>query len=207
MPGLVAGVDSSTQATKVLVVDAGTGAVVATGRAPHPVDGEGGARETHPDAWWEALARRAARDRPRRRRRRDRGRGPAARARRPRRRAAASLRPAMLWNDTRSAEDAAALVAELGAERWAEAIGVVPVASFTVSKWAWLRREEPAAAAAARGASTCRTTTSPGGSRARPPPIAATRPGRAGGRARREGYSDEVLGLPAVDLDPRCCRP
>ena len=52
MPGLVAGVDSSTQATKVLVVEPESGAVVASGRAPHPVDGEGGARETHPDAWW-----------------------------------------------------------------------------------------------------------------------------------------------------------
>ena len=63
MPGLVAGVDSSTQATKVLVVEPESGAVVASGRAPHPVDGEGGARETHPDAWWDG-ARRARCARP-----------------------------------------------------------------------------------------------------------------------------------------------
>ena len=47
---LVAGVDSSTQSTKVVVCDAGSGEVVRTGRAPHP-DGT----EVHPDRWWEAF--------------------------------------------------------------------------------------------------------------------------------------------------------
>ena len=58
---LVAGVDSSTQATKVVVVDAGPARVVATGRAPHEVHGTGGAAETDPETWWTALARRARR--------------------------------------------------------------------------------------------------------------------------------------------------
>ncbi len=53
------------------------------------------------------------------------------------------LRPAMLWNDTRAAADAAALVEAQGAGWWAAATGSVPVASFTVAKWAWLRRNEP----------------------------------------------------------------
>ena len=53
------------------------------------------------------------------------------------------LRPAKLWNDTESAPDADALVEELGAEAWAEACGSVPVASFTITKLAWLRRCEP----------------------------------------------------------------
>ena len=47
---LVAGVDSSTQSTKVLVCDADTGEVVRRGAAPHP---EG--TEVHPDAWEQAL--------------------------------------------------------------------------------------------------------------------------------------------------------
>ena len=55
MGSLVAGVDCSTQATKVLVVDAQTGALVAEGRAGHTVTGERGARETDPREWWEAL--------------------------------------------------------------------------------------------------------------------------------------------------------
>ncbi len=50
-----AGVDCSTQATKVLVVDPDDGRVVASGRAPHEVTGTGGARETDPAVWWEAL--------------------------------------------------------------------------------------------------------------------------------------------------------
>ena len=33
---LVAGIDSSTQNCKVLIVDAATGAIVRSGRAPHP---------------------------------------------------------------------------------------------------------------------------------------------------------------------------
>ena len=46
----VAGVDSSTQSCKVVVRDAETGALVREGRAPHP-DGT----EVDPEAWWLAL--------------------------------------------------------------------------------------------------------------------------------------------------------
>ncbi|HKS02108.1 MAG TPA: xylulose kinase, partial [Arthrobacter sp.] len=48
---LVAGVDSSTQSCKVVVLDADTGALVREGRAGHP---EG--TEVHPDHWWRALS-------------------------------------------------------------------------------------------------------------------------------------------------------
>ena len=47
---LVAGVDSSTQSTKVLVVDSDTGEVVRQGSAPHP---EG--TEVDPASWQEAF--------------------------------------------------------------------------------------------------------------------------------------------------------
>ena len=51
------------------------------------------------------------------------------------------VRPALLWNDTRSAAPAERLVAERGgAAAWAEAVGLVPVASFTVTKLRWLAR-------------------------------------------------------------------
>ena len=49
---LVAGVDSSTQSCKVVVVDAATGEPVRTGRATHP-DGT----EVEPRHWWDALSR------------------------------------------------------------------------------------------------------------------------------------------------------
>ncbi len=55
MGRLVAGVDSSTQSTTVVVLDADTGARVSTGKAPHEVTGTGGARESDPRGWWQAL--------------------------------------------------------------------------------------------------------------------------------------------------------
>jgi xylulokinase len=135
---LVAGVDSSTQACKVVVRDADTGELVRTGRAPHP---EG--TEVDPAAWWQALQAAVL--------------------------AAGGLddvaavavgaqqhgmvcldegdtvvRPALLWNDTRSARAAAELVTELGGPAaWAQAVGSVPVASFTVTKLRWLATYEP----------------------------------------------------------------
>ncbi len=140
---LVAGVDTSTQSCKVLVCDAETGAVVRLGRAAHP-DGT----EVHPDAWWTAFEQAAAQA------------GGLADV------AAVAVggqqhgmvcldgdgqvvRPALLWNDTRSAGAAADLIAELpgGAKAWAQAVGLVPVASFTVTKLRWLAHHEPEHAA------------------------------------------------------------
>ncbi len=145
---LVAGVDCSTQSTKVLVVDADSGEIVATGRAENAVEGSGGARETDPAVWWDGLAialhetGRAAEVEAISVGGQQHGLCCLDRTGRP-------LRPSMLWNDTRSAPDAARLVDSFGGpEAWASRIGVVPVASFTASKWAWVRRCEPDVAAA-----------------------------------------------------------
>ena len=134
---LVAGVDSSTQATKVVVCEARTGEVVRHGKVAHP-DGT----EVPPAAWEHALqsacsgglldgveaisvsgqqhgmvllddARRV-------------------------------VRPALLWNDLRSAAAGEDLVAELGGrDAWARAVGSVPLASFTVTKLRWTAEHEP----------------------------------------------------------------
>lgn len=134
---LVAGVDSSTQSCKVVVLDAGTGALVREGRAGHP-DGT----EVHPDHWWRALSK--AFD--------DAGGlgGVSALSVGGQQhgmvlldREGNVLRPALLWNDTRSAESAAALTDEVGAEDYAKRTGLVPVASFTVTKVRWVRDHEP----------------------------------------------------------------
>ena len=53
------------------------------------------------------------------------------------------VRPALLWNDTRSAAAAAELVDELSPEVWAQAVGSVPTAAFTVAKLRWLATHEP----------------------------------------------------------------
>jgi xylulokinase len=137
---LVAGVDSSTQSTKVVIRDAVTGALVRAGRAPHPPG-----TEVHPDVWWDALEAAVA----------DAGgmRDVSAVAVAGQQHGMVCLdddgevvRPALLWNDTRSAGAADDLVAELGPEVWAEAVGSVPVASFTVTKLRWLAEHEPASA-------------------------------------------------------------
>ena len=57
---------------------------------------------------------------------------------------------AILWNDTRSGPRRQRLVESLGREAWATRIGSVPVPSFTVTRWAWLRENEPDVARAAR---------------------------------------------------------
>lgn len=134
---LIAGVDSSTQSCKVVIRDLDSGALVRAGRAAHP-DGT----QVDPDAWWSALQEAIAQ-----------AGGIAdveaiavggqqhgmvaldAQGR--------VIRPALLWNDTRSAEAAAALTAEVGAEQFARRTGSVPVASFTLTKLRWLRDNEP----------------------------------------------------------------
>ncbi|PNH82262.1 xylulokinase [Arthrobacter sp. AFG20] len=134
---LVAGVDSSTQSCKVVVLDADTGALVREGRGSHP-DGT----EIHPDHWWQALSE--ALD--------DAGglAGVSALSVGGQQhgmvlldRDGNVLRPALLWNDTRSAGAAAALTEEVGAEDYAKRTGLVPVASFTVTKVRWVRDHEP----------------------------------------------------------------
>jgi xylulokinase len=54
------------------------------------------------------------------------------------------IRDALLWNDTRSAAAASALIEEFGADEIARRTGSVPVASFTITKLRWLRDAEPA---------------------------------------------------------------
>ena len=140
----VAGVDSSTQSCKIVIYDPASGKIIREGRASHP-DGS----EVDPQAWWDAFLEAV--------------------------RAAGGLddvralsvggqqhgmvcldergeviRPALLWNDTRSAEAARELIlergdgdSEAGARWWAQATGLVPVASFTVTKLRWLADNEP----------------------------------------------------------------
>ena len=141
---IVIGVDSSTQSTKALAVDVDSGAVVGQGRAAHTVSG-GAGRESDPEQWWEALVTALEQT----------GYADAAQgvAIGGQQHGLVALdekgvpvRPALLWNDVRSAQQAEALVERFGAQWWAQRIGSVPTASFTNAKWAWLRENEPEAA-------------------------------------------------------------
>lgn len=137
---IAVGVDSSTQSCKVLAVDLETGAVRSSGSAPHP-DGT----SVDPKHWDEALAAAwhgAGIS--------DLGSEVAGVSVAAQQHGMVALdesntpvHDALLWNDTRSAPDAAAMVAELGAEAWTQAVNLVPVASFTLTKLAWLARERP----------------------------------------------------------------
>ena len=137
---LVLGIDSSTQSTKALLVDATDGTVIVTRTAPHPPG-----TEVDPAAWLLAadettadllgcadavavggqqhgMVALDATGRP--------------------------VRDALLWNDTRSADAAAELIAEMGGpQACADAVGSVLVASFTITKLRWLRNHEPQRAA------------------------------------------------------------
>jgi xylulokinase len=136
---LVAGVDSSTQSTKVLLCEAENGTIVARASAPHP-----SGTEVDPLAWRYALQQA----------------GEELLSRADAIGVAGQqhgmvvldenaevVRPALLWNDLRSAAAASALVEERGPRWWAERTGSVPNASFTVTKLRWLAEHEPGNAA------------------------------------------------------------
>jgi len=135
---LVAGIDSSTQSCKLEVRDSDSGALVRSGQLPHPPTTPP-CSEQDPAAWWDALSSLLT----------EHGDGVAGLSVAGQQHgmvvldeALQVLRPAKLWNDTESAPQADALVHARGASWWAESVGSVPVASFTVTKLAWLREHE-----------------------------------------------------------------
>lgn len=131
----VLGVDSSTQSVKVVVRDAATGELIQSASRPHP-DGT----EVDPHDWYDALMEAIAEiggldsvdaisiagqqhgmivlD--------EKG---------------EVIRPALLWNDTRSSSQADALNLEFPDIH--ERVGSKLVASFTASKLRWLQENEP----------------------------------------------------------------
>lgn len=138
-PDLVLGIDSSTQSTKAVLVDAHDGSVVHAGSAPHP---QGTAVD--PRAWLHAfdIATAGLLDRASAVSVGGQQHGMIALDT-----AGQPVHDALLWNDTRSAAAAETLIAELGGpEVCARTVGSVLVASFTSTKLRWLRDHEPEAA-------------------------------------------------------------
>lgn len=131
----VAGIDSSTQSCKLVILDADTGELLHSSALPHP-DGT----ELAPQRWWDAfegvgatnltdidaLAITAQQhstiflD----------GNGEV-------------IRDAILWNDSRAISQGLSLRAALGPAWWAREIGVLPGAAHPISKLRWLAEAEP----------------------------------------------------------------
>ena len=146
---VVVGVDSSTQSTKVEIRDLDSGELISFGRASHPSTGIAPVSETNPLEWIaafdQAYALASAQA--------------SAQVVSPKVAAISVagqqhgmvtldhehkvVRNAKLWNDTQSAPDAQWCVDQRDAAWWAEHVGSVPVASFTVAKLSWLKRVEP----------------------------------------------------------------
>jgi xylulokinase len=143
--GKVAGIDSSTTGTTIVVCDSESGAVLRQGHAPHPLAEGEKPTELDPEAWLLSL-------------------GEAARggvlegvqaigvsgqqhgllaldA------GGVTVRAALLRGDQRAQVQAADLLDELGgAAGWTEAVGTLPQAVHPVAKLRWLAQHEPAAA-------------------------------------------------------------
>lgn len=134
-PSLVAGIDSSTQQTKLVVVDLACGDLVRSSALPHP-DGT----EIDPIHWWSALHGSGGAE----------PHGVAAMSIAAQQHTTIfldeegeSVRPALLWNDLRASESARRLRDELGDAVWLEATGLLPDSAHAVSKLRWLADHEP----------------------------------------------------------------
>src|SRR5687767_3294005 len=144
--GLIAGVDSSTQSTKVVLHDQDDFTVVGRGSAAHPPTFPP-VSEQDPERWWAALGQALSAALV------DAGAIPtdvraisvAAQCHGlvALDRGGTVVRPAKLWNDTTSAPQMTRLLKQVPAQEWARRTGSAPTAAFTISKLAWLRDHEP----------------------------------------------------------------
>ena len=139
---LVAGVDSSTQSSTVVLRRLADGKVLGEARAPHPPTTPPRS-EQDPGSWWKALLEalkqlQAQLGQVAAISVGGQGHGLVLLAENN-----VALRPAKLWNDTEAAPDAARLRRLLSPADWAERTGSVPGPALTVSKLAWTERRYP----------------------------------------------------------------
>jgi len=150
MRTLLLGIDSGTQSTKVLVVDAREGKVIASAAQEYDLipDLPPGAKEQHPHTWRDATAsaiRRALRQ--------ARAVGTDIKAIGvsgqqhgfvPLDKAGEVIRPAKLWCDTATAAECDEIMEKLGGQKKTiKALGNAVLPGFTASKILWLKKHEP----------------------------------------------------------------
>ena len=150
MRTILLGIDSGTQSTKVVAVDANTGNVLGSGAQAYELipNLPPGAKEQHPQTWREATAKgirqalRAAK-------------ATAAEVKAigvsgqqhgfvPLDKAGEVIRPAKLWCDTSTSAECEEIMAALGGQKETiKAIGNAVLPGFTASKILWLKKHEP----------------------------------------------------------------
>jgi len=150
MRNLLLGIDSGTQSTKVLVVDARDGKVLASAAQEYDLlpNLPPGAKEQHPHTWRDATAsgiRRALRQ----------AKAVAAEVKAigvsgqqhgfvPLDRDGEVIRPAKLWCDTATAPECDEITQKLGGlKKTIQALGNAVLPGFTASKILWLKKHEP----------------------------------------------------------------
>ena len=150
MRTLIVGIDSGTQSTKVLVIDARDGKVLASAAQEYELLANlpAGAKEQHPHTWRDAAAsgiRRALRQ----------AKAVAAEVKAigvsgqqhgfvPLDAQGEVIRPAKLWCDTSTAAECDEITAKLGGLKKAiRALGNAVLPGFTASKILWLKKQEP----------------------------------------------------------------
>ncbi len=150
MRNLILGVDSGTQSTKVLAVDARDGKVLGTGSQAYDLipDLPPGAKEQHPHTWRDATAaaiRQALRQ----------AKAVAADVQAigvsgqqhgfvPLDKHGEVIRPAKLWCDTSTAAECEEIMEKVGGlKKTIKALGNAVLPGFTASKILWLKKHEP----------------------------------------------------------------
>jgi xylulokinase len=150
MRTLILGIDSGTQSTKVLAVDARDGKVVGTGTQAYDLipDLPPGAKEQHPHTWRDATGaaiRQALRQ----------AKALAAEVQAigvsgqqhgfvPLDKNGEVIRPAKLWCDTSTAAECDQIMDKLGGlKKTIQALGNAVLPGFTASKILWLKKQEP----------------------------------------------------------------
>lgn len=145
MPRYYIGIDVSTTASKALVIDE-QGAVVASHGAPHELDTPRPLwAEQDPQQWWDAtcISLRAVLQQVRADDVAAVGLTGQMHGLTLLDAANRVLRPAILWNDQRSAAQCAAITAQVGAQWLYDQIGSLMLPGFTAPKLAWVRAHEP----------------------------------------------------------------
>ena len=150
MRSLILGIDSGTQSTKVLAVDANTRTVLGSGAQSYDLlpNLPPGAKEQHPHTWRDAAAkaiRQALRG----------AKAVAAEVKAigvsgqqhgfvPLDEKGEVIRPAKLWCDTTTTAECEEIMASLGGQKETiKAIGNAVLPGFTASKILWLKKQEP----------------------------------------------------------------